>query len=502
MKPILWNPAIVRQVPHLFLIFYVLYSFEINNFNLSIDDERHAFSDPDFIPLGRWLIPAIKHTLWPQLVVPHAPYLIFGLLVSLAYCVALSLAVVEKLELFHYACFALLVAFPVIAAQLEFSAHIIALGVSFLAAAVAVFFTVEAQFHPGPAYWTRICWSVVLCTIAAGAYQSAILNYFVILLPVVARRIILRDEPDYRDAIRLVATSVAVLVAATILHSIISGILIAATGMHTAKEYLTSNYIGKQSTIAESIYYRVFYFFQSMYRIFFGMWYNYGIAKYVFAVSLLFCVTSILSHAIGSLLRFLVLGSLLGATLLAPGALVLLLGVQMPIRIFVAAPTALAMIFVIAYETSANRPVRNVISALTIFFVVQCMYISSTQQAATWSTQRHDLLVAGTLNHDILAVVDAPSDAEIRIDFLGHQTTTSIFPKVPTTMNPASFFAWDEGNPTRMVKFMNLIGFDRYRSIPDADRKALRSEYAGMPIWPRPGGIKVVNGIVLVRLSE
>ncbi len=156
----------------------------------------------------------------------------------------------EKLELFHYACFALLVAFPVIAAQLEFSAHIIALGVSFLAAAVAVFFTLEAQFHRGTGYSIRICWSVLLCTIAAGAYQSAILNYFVILLPVVARRTLLRDEPDYRGAIRLVATGVAVLVAATILYSIISLALMAATGMHSAKDYLASNYIGEQYTIA------------------------------------------------------------------------------------------------------------------------------------------------------------------------------------------------------------------------------------------------------------
>ncbi len=49
---------------------------------------------------------------------------------------------------------------------------------------------------------------------------------------------------------------------------------------------------------------------------------------------------------------------------------------------------------------------------------------------------------------------------------------------------------------------MNLIGFDRYRSLPDAEREALRGDYAGMAVWPRPGGIKIVNGIVLVKLSE
>ena len=502
MKNALWSPAIVRQVPLLFVIFYVLYSYEINNFDLSLDDERHAFSDGDFIPLGRWLIPAIKYTLWPQLVVPHAPYLIFGLLISLAYCVTLGLARVEKLELFHYACFGVLVSFPVVAAQLEFSAHIIALGISFLAAAVAVFFTIDAQSHAGIRYWARMLYAVLLCSMAAGAYQSAILNYVVILLPLIAQKSLLQDKADYRGAFGLAAIGLAVLVVATLLYSLISWSLIELTGMPAAKEYLASSYLGEHPSLFEFIYDRIFYFLQAMYRVFYAMWYNYGLAKYVFAFSILFCVATVLAPFLRSPLRLLLLAAALTATLMAPGALILVSGQQMPIRVFVAASTALMMLFLLAYQRADSPLVRNAITVLTVLFVTQSMYILSAQRAATWVTQRHDVLMAGALNRDILAAVDTPAHQEIRVDFHGSATTQSVIPGIATTMSPASFFAWDYGNPFRMVKFMNLMGFHRYESIPDSERARLKPEYADAAIWPHPGSIKVVDGVVLVRLSE
>ena len=111
----LWSGASLRGAPYFFAIFFVLYSHEINNFNLSIDDEWHAVSSTDFIPLGRWLFPIIQSTIWPQFVVPHASYLIFGALISLTFCLILNLTRQDELPPFHYLCFAAFVSFPVFA---------------------------------------------------------------------------------------------------------------------------------------------------------------------------------------------------------------------------------------------------------------------------------------------------------------------------------------------------------------------------------------------------
>ena len=107
----IWQRFPFQAAPYLFAIFFVLYSHEINNFNLTIDDERHAFSNADFVALGRWLIPIVQ-SVWPQLVVPWAPYLIFGALISIAYCLVLGLLGERTLTPFHYLCFAAFVALP------------------------------------------------------------------------------------------------------------------------------------------------------------------------------------------------------------------------------------------------------------------------------------------------------------------------------------------------------------------------------------------------------
>jgi len=49
---------------------------------------------------------------------------------------------------------------------------------------------------------------------------------------------------------------------------------------------------------------------------------------------------------------------------------------------------------------------------------------------------------------------------------------------------------------------MNLIGYTRFVSLPPQRRQELAGHYADMPVWPRPGAVKVVGGVVLVKLSN
>lgn len=498
----LWRGAPLRATPYFFAIFFVLYSYEINNFNISIDDERHAFSSGDFIPLGRWLFPLIQKTVWPQLVVPQAPYLIFGALISLTFCLILNISRQDELRPFHYVCFAAFVSFPVVAAQLEFAAHVIPIGVSFLCSALAVALTLNAYSHAGRLYWLNLFAAVLLCAIAAGVYQSAILNYPVILIPIVACRTFMIDDRRYAEAFRSYVAGFLVLAAATILYVAVAWLSITLLGRKPAAEYLSSAYLVPDQTILEAISARLLEFPRGMYLVIYDWWHDFGIAKYVFAFSVIFCATCIMVRATRSWKSFVAMGLVLGAIVLAPGALILVSGSFMPLRTFVAAPAALTMIFLLAYALSGSAILRNSITALLVLFVVQCMYIQSTQQARAWVTQRHDLLLAGALNHDILSAMDSRPGADIKLDFHGFRASRNPYPPVPTNVTGWSYFEWDEGNPVRMVLFMNLTGFYWYQAISVEERARLQGNYADMPLWPRPGSIRVVDDVVLVKLSE
>jgi hypothetical protein len=498
----MWQGAPFIRAPYLFLIFFILYSHEINNFNLSIDDERHAFSNDDFIPLGRWLFPIIQNTVWPQFVVPHAPYLIFGALISITYCLILAMIRQAEVKPFHYVCFAAFVSFPVIAAQLEFAAHVIPIGVSFLCGVLAVGLTLEAFPPSGRPKWLNLAAAILLCTVAAGAYQSAILNYAVILIPVVAYRTFLLDDHRYGDAVRIYLAGFGVLLLATVLYAVIAWAFMKAADVEPNSVYISDAYMAGDSGLFQVLLARMYEFPRGMYRVLYGWWFNFGIAKYVFALAVSFCAACILLRGAGSWPRFLATGVILAVIILAPGALILVSGKEMPLRTFVAAPAALTMIFLLAHTVSKSGLVRNTITALVVLFVVQCMYIQSTQQAQAWVTQRHDVALAGALNRDILGIVDVREGTDIKVDFYGIREAHNVYPRVPTAWIGESFVEWTRNHPVRLVLFMNLMGFYWYEIATDPDRERLRSNYASMSIWPRPGSIRVVDDVVLVKLGE
>ena len=65
-----------------------------------------------------------------------------------------------------------------------------------------------------------------------------------------------------------------------------------------------------------------------------------------------------------------------------------------------------------------------------------------------------------------------------------------------------SFFEWDQGHPVRMVLYMKMMGLYWYEWVSPEEKAALQSAYADMPVWPRSGSVRLVDGIVAVKLSE
>ena len=82
------------------------------------------------------------------------------------------------------------------------------------------------------------------------------------------------------------------------------------------------------------------------------------------------------------------------------------------------------------------------------------------------------------------------------------QRSASVYPLVYTTTSGASFFEWDDGNPLRMVRYMNLVGYPQYVPVAIDQRPRFASVYQEMPIWPMEGSVKLLDGVVLVKLSE
>jgi hypothetical protein len=72
----------------------------------------------------------------------------------------------------------------------------------------------------------------------------------------------------------------------------------------------------------------------------------------------------------------------------------------------------------------------------------------------------------------------------------------------PAELFGTSFYEQDEGNLYRVYLYMELQGVSGFTPVPLIGRPDLIAAQQAMPSWPAAGSIKLVNGVVIVKLSN
>jgi len=65
----------------------------------------------------------------------------------------------------------------------------------------------------------------------------------------------------------------------------------------------------------------------------------------------------------------------------------------------------------------------------------------------------------------------------------------------------ASFFGWDQGNSTRAVNFLKILGYASPDPLPQELRAGFVSIGNQMPVWPAPGSVVIRGDTVLVKFG-
>ncbi|EGV28581.1 hypothetical protein ThidrDRAFT_3649 [Thiorhodococcus drewsii AZ1] len=485
---------------HLFLIFFVSYAYEITNFNISIDDEILAYqSASKFVDLGRWLFPLIRESFWPQVITPLGPYILFGLCIALGYLYILRAFGIFRPALFHYSAFAAFILFPIWPAQLEFNANVIPLGVATLAISTSILLAsrpIDTSFSKG--VWHIIA-PAALISIAAGAYQSAVLIYPVIITGVFLQN---RLKPTFSPATkntRHVIAATSILLLGCIIYLAIAAIAMKIYGIPPSP--YGSSFVNIK-TLFSAPQNALSGMMQNLWNVYFAWWKPFGTASYAIPTTILTGAAIALYAARDS--RQKILWVLLGVTLIlaSPAAFCLLSGHELPLRTLLGAPFALLVLLLLFYHSTNSDTTRKAALAAALLIALEGLYIQSIHQARSALAQKHDMLLASAINTDILRTPNLPKRGPITIDFSGAKKFESVYPALPTTTAGASFFEWDGGNPYRMVKYMNLIGYHRYIAVDQETRARIAPHYSTMPEWPLEGSIKVVDGVVLIKISD
>jgi len=133
---------------------------------------------------------------------------------------------------------------------------------------------------------------------------------------------------------------------------------------------------------------------------------------------------------------------------------------------------------------------------------IQCLYTSAEFQATRRLAFQHDVQLAAQIYGRITAEIPAFDVTKTyRADFYGKQEFKTVYPEIGGSTLSASFFEWDGGNPTRITAFMKILGYSNITTVDSATRTAMLPIFQQMPVWPADGSVRVVDGVILVRLG-
>ncbi|MFD2111790.1 glucosyltransferase domain-containing protein [Thiorhodococcus fuscus] len=490
----------LRILSYLFLIFFVLYAYEITNFNVSIDDEILAYrSASGFVDLGRWLFPLIRESFWPQIITPFGPYILFGLCIALGYLYILRALGIFRPTLFHYSAFAAFILFPIWPAQLEFNGNVIPLGVATVAISASALLASRPIDKPFSKSILHIIAPAALISIAAGAYQSSVLIYPIVII---GRFLQDRLPPTLSPATgktRHVIAATSAFLLGCVFYLAIAALAMKIYGMPPSSYGSSFVNINTLFSVPQNALSGMM---QNLWNVYFAWWKPFGTAAYAIPTAIV-TGAAIALHAARDSWRTRVWVSLgLLFILASPAAFCLLSGHELPLRTLLGAPFALLVLLILFYHSTDSGRIRKAALAAALLIALEGLYIQSIHQARSALAQKHDMLFASAINTDILRTPNLPKRGPITIDFSGAKKFESVYPALPTTTAGASFFEWDGGNPHRMTSYMNLIGYHRYVEPDNKTRARMAPHYSTMPEWPLEGSIKVVDGVVLIKISD
>ncbi len=500
MNQLLFTRREGRLIFYAWVVFCLVYAYELAHFNLSIDDELMAFSQAcNFSVIGRWLHTLVRKTLWLQVVVPTGPLLIFGAALALAFVFILRVFAIVPFRAGHLLTFAAFALFPTWMAQMEFVGNLIPVGVGLVCAVLAAWVMLGPLAARG-IQWplpVRMLLAVVLVAVAVGAYQSLPLLTLALLLAG-SLRAVAQAEAAKRTFWQMAAAGAAVVVAGSLLSLGIAKLDMMACGLG-AHDYAKSFFdpgafwrdpVGMLRVVVKDAGHQVW-----------GHWKAFGVSRVVFTLAIVLSA-AVCVRAAAPGRRWLVL---LGLCLifLVPTGFDWVTGAPLPIRTYFATAGVMCSFLLMAYVMAPRPWVRTLVAALALLVAVQGLYIHSIQQARGWMVRQHDARLAAGIYNEVMRQSGQSDEQAVHLNIRGRKPFHSnLYPAVPSTTHGASFFEWDNGYQVRMVAYMRMQGYENVREYREQFAGQFDEAYARMPAWPLPGSVKQVDGVFLVKLSQ
>jgi len=189
------------------------------------------------------------------------------------------------------------------------------------------------------------------------------------------------------------------------------------------------------------------------------------------------------------------------ATMAMPFILNIGFGVDMPARTFLSAPIAFAGIWAIAMKWVPQRLALLPVFVVAAALIFGSYHVSSLATADAMAFEADKLLGNRIVSQIYTADPDFNSDTT-PVYFLHGFSPINLWRQTHSDLFGASFFAWDGGNPDRIIAFLKAVGIANLRRATPDQVASVTQAAAALPAWPNPNSVRLVNGILVVKLGQ
>lgn len=139
---------------------------------------------------------------------------------------------------------------------------------------------------------------------------------------------------------------------------------------------------------------------------------------------------------------------------------------------------------------------------LVILLVVQLLKVNSSYFGARYFSRRADYLVASSI---VSYTTSHPAINSIpQVKMATHGSLKRVLPYSTAAYSAASgsFFGWDHGSTDRMLGYMKMLGLNSFEKVDRQTLSKLKPQFKEMKPWPASSSMQVVDGVLLLKLSE
>jgi hypothetical protein len=484
-------------------ISFLSYGYALFNFNISIDAELIGVDKDQWywLSIGRWGMYLINSTLMMHTTIPTVP-LAIALLCLIISSIAIFRLFTINSEYSVYANYifsALVVSFPIFPHMLMFSTSAAGIGIAVLSIAIGLYFYSSiSKIHK--------IYAAAYFIFAIGIYQSFILLIFSIIIALSIHEFIRNNMSNNKDSLLIfnkqILGHIAFLILISLMYIGISKLIILIRGV--------------KPLYADFIHYELI--FNDAYSVLKNMinYFNaaYSGNKQIYTHNLPFIAIingislwSLLQLSIKYRKSILLLPLILIIWLWIPFVFNLLNNGHIALRTLLALPFTSVLWWWMGYNYG-NNIIKQAILICSVVLMIQFAIINNYNFNSTGIALDQDKTIATNLIYDIDKVIYNIKDSNSLpcLEFIGYKTFAENEFFTKHEVFGASFFEWAHQTPEhvwRIYRFLRLMGLNVNLQICSADKSRSVIDVAhNLPSWPHDDAIKIVNDVLIVKLSN